>query len=281
MLNEYYTLSNGYKIPKIGLGTWQMPEEEAYNATLSAIKCGYRQIDTASAYENESGVGRAISECGLKREELFITTKVRAEYKSVAAAKECIENSLRFLRTDYIDLLLIHAPMPWDEICGRKPKPAHRYEKENLEVWRVFEEFVRAGKIRSIGVSNFENEDILNILSGCAIAPVVNQVRCCIGNTPRNAIEFDKAHSILVQAYSPNATGRLLSNERVKQFAEKYGVSISQLAVKYDLQLGTQPLPKTANPAHQAEYANLGFTISDEDMAVLESFGTVPKVREK
>jgi diketogulonate reductase-like aldo/keto reductase len=281
MLNKDYLLSNGYKIPQIGLGTWQMTEDEAYNATLSAIKLGYRQIDTAAAYGNEGGVGRALSECGVQREKLFITTKVKAECKSGKSARECVENSLKLLNAEYIDLLLIHAPMPWDEICGRAPKPPHRYEKENVEVWKVLEEYVKAGKVRSIGVSNFENEDILNILANSTIAPVVNQVRCYAGNTPENAIEFCRSKGILVQAYSPNATGRLLNDERVKGMAKRYGVTISQLAVKYDLQLGTQPLPKTTNPAHMAEYCNLNFTISEDDMAELKSLGRVAKVREK
>jgi diketogulonate reductase-like aldo/keto reductase len=281
MLDENYTLANGYKIPKIGLGTWQMTDEEAYAATLSAIKSGYRQIDTASVYGNEGAVGKAVKDSKADREKLFITTKIRAEYKSVESAEKCIKNSFELLKTDYIDLLLIHAPMPWDEICGRAPKPPHRYEKENLQVWHLMEEYVKAGKVRSIGLSNFENEDILNILGGCTIKPVVNQVRCYIGNTPRNGIDFCKEHSILVQAYSPNATGRLLNNEVVKKVAAKYNVTIPQLAVKYDLQLGTQPLPKTTNPAHQAEYAELDFTISAEDMASLESLGVVSKVREK
>lgn len=281
MLNEYYTLSNGYKIPKIGLGTWQMTEDEAYNSSLSAIKLGYKQIDTASVYGNEGGVGKAIKDCHIPREQLFITTKVRAECKTVESAKECIENSFDLLKLDYIDLLLIHAPMPWDEICYRKPRPNHRYEKENLQIWHLLEEYVKAGKVKSIGLSNFENEDILNILSGCEIKPVVNQVRCYAGHTPRDGINFAKQHSLLVQAYSPNATGRLLGNEDVKALAEKYKVTIPQLAVKYDLQLGTQPLPKTTNPAHQAEYAKLDFTISAEDMAFLEALGTVSKVRER
>jgi diketogulonate reductase-like aldo/keto reductase len=280
-MNKDYLLSNGYKIPQIGLGTWQMTEEEAYNSSLAAIKLGYREIDTAAAYGNEGGVGRALTECGVDRKKLFITTKIKAEYKSGKEARECIENSLKLLNTEYIDLLLIHAPMPWDEICGRAPKPPHRYEKQNVEVWKVMEEYVKAGKVRSIGLSNFENEDILNILEHAEIKPVVNQVRCYAGHTPENAIEFAKNKGILIQAYSPNATGKLFADERVKAMASKYGVTISQLAVKYDLQLGTQPLPKTTNPAHMAEYCKLDFTISNEDMSALIGLGTVAKVREK
>jgi diketogulonate reductase-like aldo/keto reductase len=281
MLKEFYTLANGNKIPKIGLGTWQMTDDEAEYACKQALELGYTNIDTANTYQNEGGVGRGLKYSPVPREKLFITTKIRAEYKSADSARACIEESLKLLDCDYIDLLLIHAPMPWDEICGRKPKPNHRYEKENVEVWHVMEEYYARGKVKSLGLSNFENDDILNIISHAEVLPQVNQVRCYIGHTPANAIEFAKEKGILIQAYSPNATGRLLSDERVSKMAQKYGVSISQLAIKYDLQLGTQPLPKTLNPQHMKENISLDFTISPQDMCQLTALGTVLKVREK
>lgn len=279
MLKENYLLSSGYAIPKIGLGTWQMSEEEAEKATLDALKLGYRQIDTAAAYGNEGGVGRALK--GFNRSELFITTKIKAEIKTADGARESIENSLKLLKTDYIDLMLIHAPMPWDEICYRRPRPPHRYERENLEVWHVMETYVKLGKIRSIGVSNFEIPDIMNLINNSDTVPTVNQVRCYAGHTPRKAIDFAKEKGILIQAYSPNATGRILADETAKRLAEKYKVTVPQLAIKYDLQLGTQPLPKTTNAEHMRENAELGFEISDGDMAVLENLGRVDLVREK
>lgn len=281
MLKEDYVLNNGIKIPKLGLGTWQMSEQEAEEATLNALKLGYRQIDTASVYGNEAGVGHGIKKFGAKREELFITTKIRAEIKSAEGAREAIETSLKLLDTDYIDLMLIHAPMPWDEICYRKPRPAHRYEKENAEVWQVMESFYKSGKLRSIGLSNFEVHDILNVLENASVKPAVNQVRCYIGHTPRKAIDFAGEQGILIQAYSPNATGRLLSDDTAIRLAEKYGVTVPQLAIKYDLQLGTQPLPKTTNVLHMKENSELDFEISSTDMQILESLGTVDLVREK
>lgn len=281
MLKENYVLSNGLTIPKLGLGTWQMTEEEAERASLYALKFGYRQIDTAAAYGNEAGVGRAVRACGADREKIFITTKVKAECKSAESARECIENSLRLLGTDYIDLLLIHAPMPWDEICGRSPRPAHRYEEQNVAVWRVIEEYVAAGKVKSAGVSNFENGDLDNILAHCKIKPVVNQVCCHIGNTPRDAIDYNSELGVLIQAYSPNATGRILTDGAIREIADRYGVSVPQLAVRYCLQLGCQPLPKTSNPAHIEENARLDFVISDKDMSELENLGRVRKVRDK
>ncbi len=281
MIKEDYILNNGVKIPKLGLGTWQMSEAEAEEATLNALKLGYRQIDTAGAYGNEAGVGRGIKRYGIKREEIFITTKIQAEIKTAEGAAEAIENSLKSLDTDYIDLMLIHAPMPWDEICYRKPRPSHRYEKENVAVCKVMEKYLASGKLRAIGVSNFEIHDILNIIENTSVKPAVNQVRCYIGHTPRKAIDFAKEQGILIQAYSPNATGRLLSDETATRLAKKYGVTVPQLAIKYDLQLGTQPLPKTTNVLHMEENCKLNFDISSEDMQILESLGTVDLVREK
>lgn len=281
MLKENYVLNNGVKIPKIGLGTWQMTETEAENAALNALKLGYRQIDTAAVYGNEAGVGRAVEASGVKRGDIFITTKIPAEVKTAEGATEAIENSLKLLNTGYIDLMLIHAPMPWDEICYRKPRPSHRYEKENIEVYKVMERYLRDGKLRAVGLSNFEEHDILNIIGNCEVPPAVNQVRCYIGHTPKKAIDFAKERGVLIQAYSPNATGRLLADGTVKAFAEKYGVTVPKLAIKYCLQLGVQPLPKTTNATHMKENSELNFEISKEDMKALEDLGTVELVREK
>lgn len=281
MINEDYILNNGVKIPKLGLGTWQMSETEAEDATFNALKLGYRQIDTAAVYGNEAGVGRGIKRSGIKREDIFITTKIKAEIKTCEGATEAIENSLKLLDTDYIDLMLIHAPMPWDEICYRKPRPSHRYEKENVAVWNVMEKYLESGKLRAIGLSNFETHDILNIIENTSIKPAVNQVRCYIGHTPRRAIDFANEQGIIIQAYSPNATGRILSDETANRLAKKYGVTVPQLAIKYDLQLGTQPLPKTTNVLHMEENCKLDFDIAQEDMQILEDLGTVDLVREK
>ena len=281
MIKEDYILNNGVKIPKLGLGTWQMSETEAEDATVNALELGYRQIDTAAAYGNEGGVGRGIKKSGTKREDIFITTKIQAEIKTAEGAEKTIKNSLRLLDTDYIDLMLIHAPMSWDEICYRKPRPSHRYEKENIAVWQVMEKYLESGKLRAIGVSNFEIHDILNIIENTSTKPAVNQVRCHIGHTPRKVIDFAKEQGILVQAYSPNATGRLLADETANRLAKKYGVTIPQLAIKYDLQLGTQPLPKTTNALHMEENCKLNFDISSEDMRILEGLGTTDLVREK
>lgn len=161
ILNETYTLNNGYKIPKIAFGTWQIDNSTVTNAVKKALLIGYRHIDTASAYENEEGIGKAIKESGLSREEIFITSKIPASVKSYEEAKTIINNSLKNLDTSYIDLMLIHVPKPWEELFSGSDK---NYFEENLAVWKAMEEAVDRGLIRSIGVSNFEIEDIQNII---------------------------------------------------------------------------------------------------------------------
>ncbi len=266
ILDENYTLYNGVEIPKIGLGTWQVPDADATAATKTAIKLGYRHIDTAAAYENERGVGLGIAESGVKRSEILITSKVPAEIKTYSGAKNSIENSLEYLETDCIDLMLIHAPKPWREMhAGGKI----RYFAENVEVWKALEEGYKAGKLRAIGVSNFQIDDIENITSHAEIKPMVNQIKVHVGHTPVELIEYCQKHDILVTAYSPNATGRLIGNKQVAAIAEKYGVSVPQLCIRYCLQLGLQVIPKTTHDRYMKQNVALDFTISDADMKTL------------
>ena len=266
MLKETYILNNGKEIPKIGLGTWEIPDDKVAEAVRQAVKIGYRHIDTAQGYGNERGVGEGIRTCGLPREELFITTKLEADAKDPEEARKLIMNSLNVMDIGYIDLLIIHAPQPWAEF-----REENRYFKENREIWKVLEEFVKEGKVKSIGLSNFLEDDLKNILDGCEIKPAVNQVLCHISKTPFELIDFCKANDIQVEAYSPVAHGQMLKNKDVMKLAEKYGVTIPQLCVRYDLQLGTVVLPKTANPDHMENNADVDFAISDEDMEILKS----------
>lgn len=266
VLNETLTLGNGLEIPKLALGTWQISDEEVTGAVKAALDMGYRHIDTAAAYGNEEGVGRALKECGIPREEIFLTTKVPAEIKSYEGAKESIEASLQRLGTDYIDLMLIHAPRPWSEMYSGAPKT---YDEENLAVWKAIEEAYEAGKLRAIGVSNFEIRDIENLLSQGRTVPHANQIRVHIGHVPQELIDYCTEKRILIEAYSPNATGRLINKPEIIEMAAKYGVSSAQLAIRFDLQLGLLPLPKSRHEEYIRQNAEVDFTISDEDMQVL------------
>lgn len=265
ILKETYQLSNGVEIPKLGLGTWFIENEKAPQAICDAVQIGYRHFDTAQAYENEDGVGKGIRACGMAREELFVTTKLAAEAKSYQEAVDGIDSSLKTLGLDYIDMMLIHSPQPW-----AKFREKDRYEEGNRQAWRALEEAYRAGKLRSIGVSNFEKQDIDNLLAGCSIAPMVNQLLVHVSNTPFELMEYSKSKGMLVEAYSPVAHGEMLKNPAVRAIADRYGVTVPQLCIRYTLQLGTLPLPKTAKAKHMRDNVAVDFVISDADMETLK-----------
>ena len=266
ILQETYTLSNNVEIPKLGLGTWFISNADVVQAVVEAVKIGYRLIDTAEAYGNESGVGDGVRASGVEREDLFVTTKLAAEVKSYPEAVSSIDRSLKTMGFDYIDLMIIHSPKPWGKYLGEE-----HYFEGNREAWKALEEAYKAGKLRAIGVSNFEKEDIDNILGSSSVKPMVNQILAHISNTPRELIQYSQEKGILVEAHSPVAHGELLKNREVAKIAEKYGASVPQLSIRYDLQLGLLPLPKTANPAHMKENATVDFVISKEDMDYLKN----------
>lgn len=270
VLEEFYKLNNGQRIPKIALGTWQTPNDVAATAVSAAIEAGYRHIDTAIAYENETGVGAglkaALQSTGIHRESIFITTKIPAEVKNYDGAVRCIQESMDRLDAFHIDMMLIHAPRPWAEMDSTS---GNRYFKENIEVWKALEEAYEAGKIRAIGVSNFEIDDLNNIMAGGRVIPAVNQIRVHIGHVPTELIDFCEQNGILVEAYSPNATGRLLKVPEVCAMAEKYHVSVPQLASRFVLQLGLLPLPKSVHDDRIRQNAQLDFEINSNDMAKL------------
>ncbi len=266
ILEEIYKLNNGVEIPKLGLGTWFIDDVSVVQAVKDAVAMGYRHIDTAQAYQNERGVGEGIRTCGVKREELFVTTKLAAEVKSYDDAVAYIDKSLETLGLDYIDMMIIHSPKPWMEFHENDA-----YFEGNRLAWKALEEAYNAGKIRAIGLSNFEKADVENILGSCSVKPMVNQILAHISNTPAALIEYCKEKDILIEAYSPVAHGELMKNQRVTKMAEKYGVSVPQLSIRYCLELGLLPLPKTANPAHMKNNADVDFVISKEDMEILKS----------
>ncbi|MFT8917003.1 MAG: aldo/keto reductase [Oenococcus sp.] len=266
VLTDTYTLNNGTKIPKIGFGTWQTAEgKRAYDAVSLALQTGYRHIDTARAYGNEHSVGQAIADSDVKREDLWVTTKLPAGDKTRDAILADFDRSMTALNLDYIDLYLIHGPWPWSQ-AGRR-----HFDSENTETWKTLEELQRSGRIRSIGLSNFDVHDMTNILNIAEIKPVVNQIQYYIGFTEPKISAFAKENDIRIEAYSPLATGDILNTPSVQQLADKYQVSVPQLALRFTLQNGTVTLPKARSRQHIEEDSQLDFQISDADMAVLNA----------
>jgi diketogulonate reductase-like aldo/keto reductase len=266
ILEEKFTLYNGVTIPKLGLGTWFISNENVVQAVKDAATIGYRHIDTAQAYQNESGVGEGIRTCGIIREDMFVTTKLAAEVKSYKEAVASINASLKALGLEYIDMMIIHSPKPWSKF-----KEADAYFEGNREAWRALEEAYKTGKLRSIGLSNFEKEDIDNILTSCSVKPMVSQILAHISNTPKELIQYNHDKDILVEAYSPFGHGELFKNLEVAAIAEKYKASVSQLAIRYCLQLDLLPLPKTANAAHMKTNAEVDFVINEVDIEFLKN----------
>lgn len=267
MLQEHFTLLNGVEIPKIGFGTWLIEDNnKAAEAVQEAIKTGYRHIDTAEAYGNEVGVGEGVRSSGIDRKKIFVTTKLRAEYKDYEGAQRAIEESLEKLDLGYIDLMIIHSPKPWAKFGEEE----HFFEG-NLEAWKALEEAHAAGKIRAIGVSNFEQVDLQNIIDNSETVPAVDQVLAHIGNTPFELIDYARQRNILVEAYSPFGHGDMLRNADIQEIAERNKVSITQLAVRYLLQLDLLPLPKASSAKHMKQNADVDFVINDEDMSQLRA----------
>lgn len=263
-LNDTFHLNNGYEIPCVGFGTWQTPDgETAVMAVSEAIKTGYRHIDTASCYENEVGVGQGIKRSGIEREKLFVTSKVwnteRGYEKTIAA----FEKTLADLGLDYLDLYLIHWPASSSQYDN--------WEEINLETWRAMTELYRAGRIKSIGVSNFMPHH-LEALMKTEVPPMVNQIEYHPGLTQAETVDYCKKHGILVEAWSPLGTGRMLNNEMLKSIAGKYGKSVAQLCIRWCLQNGVLPLPKSVTPARIVENADVfDFDITAEDMSAINA----------
>ena len=269
LLEETYTLNNGITVPKLALGTWLIDDTEVADAVRAAVQIGYRHIDTAQAYGNERGVGEGVRTCGVPRGELFVVSKVAAEHKTYDEAMAGIENTLAKMSLDYLDMMIIHSPQPWKEVN----QSDDRHFEGNVAAYRALEDALAAGKLRAIGVSNFLEEDLQNILDNCSVVPAVNQVRAHVGSIPFELVAFCEDKGIRMEAYSPIAHGEADRIEGIGAMAEKYGVSVAQLCIRYVLQLGMIALPKTANPARMRENANLDFTIAPDDMAVLNATG--------
>ncbi|WP_270841189.1 aldo/keto reductase [Mediterraneibacter faecis] len=268
MYNKTLTLNNGVEIPQLGLGTWFIDDDKVADAVKAAVELGYRHIDTAQAYGNERGVGEGVRTCGVPREELFVVSKVAAEHKTYEEAKAGIDETLKKMGLDYLDMMIIHSPQPWVEVNQSE----NRYVEGNRVAWRALEDAYKEGKLKAIGISNFQIGDIESLMETAEIKPMVNQVLCHISNTPLELIEYCQKNEIAIEAYSPIAHGEILNQPEIKKIADKYGVIVPQLCIRYTLQLGAISLPKTASPEHMKTNAEVEFEINAEDMEVLKNF---------
>jgi diketogulonate reductase-like aldo/keto reductase len=263
-LTETFTLPNGVTIPQVGFGTWQVPDGPvAEGAVAAALKAGYRHIDTAWQYGNEASVGRAVRASGIARKDIFVTSKLPAHAKTYADAMNAFQESFANLDLDYIDMYLIHAPWPWDDFGAD-------YRKQNREVWRALEDIYATGKVRAIGISNFNARDQEDLYAHCKIKPMALQLQYYIGFTEDANVAAARKEGLLVEGFSPLATGFLTNNADVAAIAAHYNATVAQIAIRYCLQNKVLPLPKAVNPAHITENAQLDFTISDEDMHTLD-----------
>lgn len=267
ILDEKLPLQKDVEIPLIGLGTWQMSQEEAERTVEYALKNGYNHIDTARTYGNEEGVGRGIKASGVKREDFFLTSKVSAFSKSYEEAKNDINDSLEALDTPYLDLMIIHAPRPWNEM--RVKEIEDYYYEENKEVWRALEEAYEEGKLKAIGVSNFEIGDLENLFESAKIKPMLNQIKYHIGRRDEELVQFCQENDMVVEAYSPIGTGKLLNNPDIQKIADKYNKSTAQISIRYAYQKGLVVLPKSVHEEYISDNAAIDFEISVPDLDFL------------
>lgn len=263
-VTDTYKLNNGVEIPVIGFGTWQTPSGEvARESVLSALNAGYRHIDTAAAYGNEESVGQAIKQSGVNRHDLFVTTKLWNSDHGYQNTKKAIDTSLEKLGLDYLDLYLIHWPNP--------AKMRDNWAELNAESWRAMEEAVKAGKIRAIGVSNFRKKHLDELMKTADLKPAVNQNYLNPSDLQPEVTKASEAYGLLNEAYSPLGTGGLLSNETVSEVAQNYGKSPAQVLIRWSLQHGFLPLPKSVHPKYIAANIDVfDFEISPEDMQKLD-----------
>ncbi len=268
-LKDTLTLNNGVEIPVIGFGTWQSPDgETAYNAVLSALRCGYVHIDTATAYGNEKSIGKAVSdyfkESGTERKDLFITTKLQNPDHGYENTKRAIDRSLSLLGLDYIDLYLIHWPNP---IAFRD-----NWKETDRESWKAMEEAYREGKIRALGLSNFHPHHIDVIMECADVKPAVNQIKFCPGINQREVAEYSRDRGMILEAYSPMGTGAIFNNPVMIELSGKYTRSIAQLCIRYALQSGYIPLPKSITPERIKDNTDVfSFEITEDDIRKIDN----------
>ena len=257
ILTNAVFLNNDRKMPLLGLGVYKATgENEAENAIISAVKCGYRMIDTASAYKNEENVGRGIARCGIPRKELFITTKIWNNAQRLGDVEGAFQRSLDRLGLDYIDLYLIHWPVPG---CY-------------LSTWKEMEKILSSGRALSIGVSNFEIRHLEELRRVSGIVPAVNQIECHPLCYPKELIDYCQANGIQVQAYAPLARGAYLDHDVLCVMGTKYAHTPAQVGLRWAVQKGISVIPKSVHPDRIESNANIfDFSIDQEDMDLLDT----------
>ena len=263
---DFYELANGVKVPCIGYGTWQTPNGGVTQSCVkTAIQNGYRHIDTAFVYGNEEEVGAGIRDAGVARDEIFLTSKhwvTERGYKKTVAA---VDASLKNLQVDYLDLYLVHWP------CVEKCSPD--WKEINAETWRGFEDMYKAGKLRAIGVSNYQKKHIEALYETAAVKPMVNQIEFHPGYTQYDNVLYSQSQGMLVEAWSPLGSGAVLKDERLAAIAAKYGKSVAQLCVRFAVQCGILPLPKSTAAERMISNAQVfDFAIDEADMQALLNF---------
>ena len=264
-LTDTVKLSNGVELPVVGFGTWQSPSgETAKNAVKCALESGYRHVDTAAIYGNEESVGEGIRASGVRREDIFLTTKHWITERGYEKTIRACEDSLRRLGTDYADLYLIHWP------CVETVTP--EWAEINLSTWRGFEKLYRDGKVRAIGVSNFLEGQLVPLLKDAEIRPMVNQIEFHPGYTQPGTVKFSEAEGMVVEAWSPLGCGTVLGDPTVNAIADAHGKTAAHVCIRYALQKGVVPLPKSVTPSRIADNTKVfDFALTDEEMAALDA----------
>lgn len=273
-VTDCYTLANGVGIPCVGYGTFKMANDgDTAEAIRAALAAGYRHIDTAQTYGNEESVGQALKKCGLPRKDIFLTSKLGNNDHGYQTTHKAFQNTLQALGTDYLDLYLIHWPNP---VASRD-----HWVEANAGSWRAMEELYRDGKIRAIGVSNFFPRHLEPLFDTAQVLPMVNQISLSPGQAQPELCAYSREHGMLLEAYSPLGQGAMLQNPVLKKLAEKYGKNTAQLCVRWSLQMGFLPLPKSSHPERIAQNMDVfDFEISGEDMAAITELPRESTVRD-
>ena len=255
---SWIVLNNGVKMPQFGLGVWQTENgQQVIDAVKAAVNAGYRAIDTAAAYENEDGVGQGIRECGLDRNELFITSKLWNSDQGYDNTLRAFDKTMERLGLDVLDLYLIHWPCPNDGLF--------------VETWKAFETLYKQGRVRAIGLSNFTKENIQTLLDSCEIKPMVNQIECHPYLTQVEMQSFLFQNQIAMTAWSPLAHGEVFGDQTLQKIAYKYGKNIAQVVIRWELQRGIITIPKSINPKRIEENIQVfDFVLSAEDMIEID-----------